>query len=528
MVDALTSNNAAVTTASAMQRAGRLAGNGEALTAGLRRLSPSNCLLLVVVAVVLSFVFNVDNSRGVLFQLAYAISLAVAFSVIVIPRRFIVLPLAAIVMLMPDLTQTAAQVDALGQLTAASIWQVRVGPLTPAVLVFICLSIVLLRMSMVSTLRLHRLVLVYFFGVAIVVSFLFGYPQQSMARFITDFKIALLLYFSLLIFDAYFRTFPEELYRTMQVFLMFLIGAVVYQVLQQYLLSPANDLGLSYEHTSLDSAKGLTLVLTFLAIARIARARRVLFWTAVACATLFIVASYQTRWLILTFILGLAIAFFAIPAKRRLLLALSFTPIFALAIAALIVFESETLRIMLVRFYFLGQVGSGWGISEIEVVRTGAIINSLHQLWEHNAVLTGMGYGSWYTDAFIPMPNLTTGAFDEESLLSGRYYRVHDFTFHFLFKFGIIGLAVYVWLFVRPLRQLWKQRHGLVQRAGGTELLLVFLGLAPTVITYMWFTGKGNIVCGFYIALCTAWVARVATPGGADAASAFAPTRPTG
>ena len=194
------------------------------------------------------------------------------------------------------------------------------------------------------------------------------------------------------------------------------------------------------------------------------------------------------------------------PIKRKLLLAALIVPTVSLGITALIVFESESLRIMLLRFSFLQGVGANTSIVDIDIVRGSSIVNSLNQLWERNGWLTGFGYGSWYSDDYLPMLNLNTTAFDEQSLVMGRFYRVHDFLFHFLFKFGIVGLGIYLWLFIKPLRQFWSGKREIMRMAGGAELLIVMFGIAPTVVTYMWFTGKGNIFCGFYIALSASWL----------------------
>lgn len=472
----------------------------------LRIFSKVDCIVLVSIGLALSFVFNVDNSQGFLFPIAYSAAIAIAASVCIIPLRLIVLPFAVIVLLMPDLTQTAAQVEFAGRLTSASLWQLPVGPLSPAVLVLGCLGIALLRLSLVSTIRPFKTVFFYFFVVSVLVSLVHGYAQESMGRFIADFKIVSFLYVSLLLFDAYLRRYPEETLRITQLFFMFLIGSLLFQSMRA-LVAPSQAIAVqTYEHGSLDSAKGLVLAITFYSIAKLGKGSRVLVWALVACTTLYLLLSYQTRWLIVTFVLGLLLIYLVYPVKRKLLLAALIVPAVSLGIVGLLAVDSEALRIMLLRFSFLQGVGANTSIVDIDIVRGSSIVNSLNQLWEKNGWLTGLGYGSWYSDNYLPMQNLNATAFDEQSLELGRFYRVHDFLFHFLFKFGIVGLGIYLWLFIKPLWQFWVGKREIMRMAGGAELLIVLFGIAPTVITYMWFTGKGNIFCGFYIALCTSWL----------------------
>ena len=76
----------------------------------------------------------------------------------------------------------------------------------------------------------------------------------------------------------------------------------------------------------------------------------------------------------------------------------------------------ETIRIFLLRFSFFNDLSTIG--TESEVVRVASIINSINLLWENNAFLTGMGYGSWYDDSYFPMLNLSNSAFDDDSLVA--------------------------------------------------------------------------------------------------------------
>ena len=467
---------------------------------------------LLVFALLFGAIFTIDATNGPLFYAARLVTGLVALSVVIVPLRLIYVPFAVMMFLMADLTQTSQQVADVGIVPTASIWQLAVGPVSPAILVLLCLLVALVRLSRVTTLRLHRLILVYFLVVAVLVSAFNGYPQESFPRFIADFKILLFFYFSIMFFGAYTRAFPEETLRVIQVFALFFVVSLLVQALISIGRGESSLADSGYLNTSLDSSKGLILAVTFFAVARLVRGRQVALWSAITVISLYVMISYQTRWLVITFLLGLLLTLQLLPMRKRLKVVAWGIPVVSIAAIALIAFESEALRIMLLRFSFLENVGAATSIVDIELARGSAIINSMNHLWERGSVLWGMGYGSWYSDDFFPMADLGISAFDEESLQSGKFYRVHDFFFHFLFKFGVAGLLFYVWVFVQPLRQLWKARRSILRRQGGYELLTVVFGIAPTIVTYMWFTGKGGILSGFYVALCT-FFAGVATVG---------------
>lgn len=475
------------------------------VTYGLRSISNSESAGLIVLGLLLSALFHVSANQGVFFYVGCAVAVGVGVSVAFVPLRHLVLPIAIMILLMPDLTQTSDQIQIIGQIQTASLWQLTIGPLSPAMFVMTILIIALVRLSRISTVRLFVLPFVFFFGVSVLASAFYGYLSESGSRFIADFKLAVFVYFSLVLFDAYFRRFPEETLRSAQLFLMLLVGSVLFQSIRYVFSSPAETFDSSYVNSSLDSAKGLILAITFYAMAKIGGRRNVLVWAGVALFSLFLLISYQTRWLILTFIVGFALALQVFPVSRQIKLAIFLGSALALGLLILIMAESEALRIMLLRFSFVQDIGRASELVDVELVRGGSIINSVNQLWERKALFTGMGYGSWYSDDYFPMPGANITAFDEESLRTGKFYRVHDFVFHFFFKFGLIGLAVYLWLFLKPLLKLWGHRRQIAKVHGGTELLIVLFGITPTVITYMWFTGKGNMFCGFFIALCISW-----------------------
>ncbi|WP_139367066.1 hypothetical protein [Sediminibacterium ginsengisoli] len=261
----------------------------------------------------------------------------------------------------------------------------------------------------------------------------------------------------------------------------------------------------SYSSLSLDSAKGLITIFSFWAIAGLIKGKNIIVNIVLVLLTLYVLLAYQTRWLIITFVLGLLVIAFAVGFKNAMIVLTSIVLLFCITIPIIIKVAPEVWETAMFRLSFIGNLTSGSSLEDVEIVRAGSIYNSMNLLFERKAFLTGMGYGSWYTDNYFPMPNLTTAAFDEDALNMGKYYRVHDFLFNFLFKFGIIGTGIYISCYLKPIRRLWKLKKQILADSRYNFVFIAIIGLCPMVITYMWFTGKGLLFGALFVVISREW-----------------------
>ena len=145
------------------------------------------------------------------------------------------------------------------------------------------------------------------------------------------------------------------------------------------------------------------------------------------------------------------------------------------------------------------------GIQGLDFTRVISIANTVHLLRERKAVVQGLGYGSWYSDAYLPFPvagDLASG-FETESIEQRRFYRVHDFVFHMLLKVGLAGLVLYLAAFWRPLRTAWIKRRALRHDWRWT-VSMVSWSAAPVIITSMYWSGKGLLLCALFAATADA------------------------
>jgi hypothetical protein len=167
-------------------------------------------------------------------------------------------------------------------------------------------------------------------------------------------------------------------------------------------------------------------------------------------------------------------------------------------------FEPDLVEIAQKRLSTLSEVGES-GVEAVDLTRVISIVNSMELLWDRRAVLVGLGYGSWYDDSYLPFPpalDLVSG-FDEDWIANHRYYRVHDFTFHMLMKLGVVGLVLYTASMILPLLRLHRRRRQLKgTRYAGWSVIM--WGAVPTVLTSMYWSGKGLMLSALFVALADA------------------------
>ena len=461
--------------------------------------------IFTIIGLVVSLVFRIDEGLIYLFYVSTLLWIGLLFSVFFLPLKSIIYPMLILMVSMQDITQSAEEVEEIGVILSATPWQFFLGPLTPAFFVFLSLTVCFIRLFKFSIKNPYNKVFIYFLIVATFISIYFGYVY-TFNRFIADAKIPMFFCTSLVLFTSYFTRFPESFIKISAIFFAFCIGNFLIDILKLFFGSNQVLSSVGYSNLSLDSGKGLISIISFWAIASIAEGRRILINLAIVVLTLYVLLAFQTRWLVVTFIFGIIFISLFLGLLRSTFLAIPVIIFLIIAIPIMIQIAPEVWRITLLRFSFIENISSGVSLEDIELARAGSIYNSLNTLSENKSFLTGMGYGSWFNDAYFPMPNLTISGFDEDSLKTGRYYRVHDFSFHFLFKFGIIGIWFYADSFLKPMIHIWKKRVSYRTNVFSRRIFILFLGTFPMALTYMWFTGKGLMFCAFFIVLAYQWI----------------------
>lgn len=475
-------------------------------TLNFKNFNVGNKYKLIFIGFILSLIFRVDITTPILYYFVLIIALGVYFSVFIIPKKLLIYPIVIIILTMPDLTQSTNELDVYGLIESANLWQFSIGSFTPAVLIFFMLLVVMIRLLPIPKQLPYKKILFYFILILPIVSIYNGFLQNSLARFVSDFKIVTFFCSGLIIFHCYFNQFKTELGKITIEFVFLALGTFIIDLIKFIFKSDNQSIEQSYYNLSMDSAKGLITIFLFYALTKLLKGKKILINLIVILIVIVLLFSYQTRWLLVTLILGVLLMLSFNGFFKLLKILAIIALVFSIVVPILNELNPEPWKIMMLRFGFVETLGANSDITDLELARGSAIINSVSTIADKRAWLTGLGYGSWYSDIYFPMSNLTTAAFDEESLKKGQYYRIHDFAFHFLFKFGIIGLYLYCGLFFSPVRDIWRAKANLFKNHFNQTLLLIYIGIMPMALTFMFTTGKGLLFSALYIVTLKYWI----------------------
>lgn len=476
----------------------------------LPKLSNSQLRAIIVSSFFLSLLFGFDNKSS-FFIIGLLCAFIMILSLFFIPKKLVIYPLFIIMVNMLDLNQTLADEAAEGTKICASVWQIKIGNITPAYIIIFIVIVILLRLFKIGKNNAYIMLFFYFFLFETFISIYFGFLQESFSRFIADAKVGIFFCSGLVIFDSYYKRYPNQILISTQVLICLIAGHFILDLI--YIIagvSVSDESG--FKVASIDSGKGVVTIFVFYAFSELLNIfknllnkRNIMVYLAIAIISIYMIIAYQTRWLIVSLLLGCLTTILVVGINKsfKLIMPLGFFFFFSLPI--LIQLLPNTWEAMFLRFGFIENLNGQSSFEDVDLARAGAIYNSTGLLLEKNTFLTGMGYGSWYNEKFFPMPVLNLGAFDADSLNNEKYYRVHDFTFHFLFKFGIIGLFLYIGAFFKPLKQIWKLRKPILKHKLSTTISVVLFGIAPMIITYMWFTGKGLLFSALFICMAYEW-----------------------
>jgi hypothetical protein len=457
----------------------------------------------VVISCILSIIFDFDKSMGILYYVGFILSCGTLMSVFIFPLKKLLLPLLIILIVAKDTTQGSAEVDSLGIIVSGTPWQIYIGKISPAFLIIIPVFVIFIRLYTLEKLKWDLLLPIYLFVVSIVVSLIYGFPKQDFGRFFTDLKIPIFFCFGLGIFNLYFLRYPKSLPHITKIILALMVGRITIDFL--YLITNYGQRLSTYNYLSVDSTKGIVIVLIFLFFAKLIHGKQIISNLIFLGLSISVLIAYQTKWLILVAILGAIILFFSLNTrhKAKIILVLFFTG--AILIPLLGFFFPVAFELIGFRFSNITTINANTTIDQVDLVRTASFVNSVNTLLDKNAIFTGLGYGSWYTDNYFPMLNLNTSSFEEESLQTNRYYRVHDFFFMFLFKFGVIGLFLFIRVYVKPLLKIFKSRAFFYKTENLSILFIILIGCSPMFITSMYWTGKGLMVISLFVIISKRW-----------------------
>jgi hypothetical protein len=377
-----------------------------------------------------------------------------------------------------------------------------------------------------------RRAILWFATVPIVAGLIYG-GLYSYDAAVIDIKFPLMLLGSAILFVSLFHRDPQYLSQALAAFIGVLFARHTMDLV--YFLSnmgPAIAEGVS--RASDDSAKGGAAFLAFFGLMLVWAHRRVAIGSLVATVAVLLIAAYATRYLWITFTIGVLLLVFLLDLRRYLLfLSVAVVASFG-GLWVLSTVSPNSAEILSGRLKditegrpveaFAVQVNYN-AISRIDQVRYAEIVNVIDSVTRRYATFWGTGYGGYYEDSALEFRKELIGpsAFPIESFETGRFASTHEFASQIFLKYGLVGLLCIVSLWLTPWFALIKAwRKGDFTSGGRPQLfasvIVCLVAFVPTAMLEMYWSGKGLFLNGMIIACClesarrAAFVRSVANP----------------
>jgi len=432
-------------------------------------------------------IFSVNSSHGVVYYFSLGMLLLFIVSTMLVPKKWLFVHSLMLLFSHPDITQNSIDVGINGILPAASIWQFSVFG-EPTILW-------ILSIFLIYFYRLRRLTIdpylfylfLIFLLLPLITSTINGFAID-MGRVITDLKFGIMLILGLIFFNSIFARGDKAL-----VFILILILAgsfsILFYDLGVLLINILQRDEYRFTNLSMDVSKILTLFVFYWSMLSIKLNLKSLIYVCLMIISLLLIFEYQTRWLLLMLVVGL----FFLPGKYIFRAGLFIVGCIALIIV-LYLGENQATVLMINRFNVFG----GLDLSTVDPTRYFSILNAIEALNEKSGWLFGMGAGSYFVDSLNVLSNLGASAYDQNSLDQGKYYRIHDFFSHSIFKIGIVGSVGYFYFIVSYL----KLRATKIAYSQDLEIFMYcLLCMLPTLLTFPTYTSKGVLLTALFFSI---------------------------
>ena len=462
---------------------------------------PASVLKIFFLAAVCSYFMDCTSDNPFGYALGLAVSALLLVSCVTLPLERKIFPILLILIVAPDIVQATGDIEMVGVLGSASLWCLSIAGIGASWMILSLLLITghLMRVKVVPE-KLDTAFIVYFFSVPIVASLAYGFlAPENIRRAITDIKLPVMFLAGMYYFTKYFRCFPKHFVGVVRFALICTCSRVFVDAFYLMFQIARTTIG-GVNRVSVDSGKVIIALAIGWLVSRILSRKQMLLCLICLAICLTLLISYQTRFVILTTILGLGIyVMLERTSKFAIGIAVACLLFGLFSLTQFKVLENA-LDIAGKRFGVSTFMNQGFDLETLDPTRFAAISNALHKQWDSFALLTGMGFGSWYDETSVAMPlNLGGSAYSSDSLASGQYYRIHDMVFHMLFKYGIIGLFLYTWFYIGVTLKLLNRRAVWSRSAFYNETVMVLLFFLPTAAFCLYWTAKVLLMNALYI-----------------------------
>lgn len=404
------------------------------------------------------------------------------------------------------------------QISLASIWIGNLGPLTPSLIVFSLIVLHAIRNVKTIPSGFFRFAVCWFAIVPTLAGIFYGNFSDGYARsfFKSDLRLPLMLFLGWLVFSSVCKNSNNASKRLLASF----FGALFARHTIDFIQSIVQTATTSLNHAnsiSLCPAKGLIIPIFYFAVLGILYTKRTFIFSLISTFSLYMLITYSQRHLYITALLGI----FALPklvSKKQLLAGMPIisTALIA-AIAFLIIARPDTAHYVYLRsstFFDPDRTTRGVDVdlnffSAIDPIRYAEILNILHQSIKKGSIIWGQGYGGWYSESVAKLHIDLQNAYPPEQIASGRYFSAHDFPSHILLKYGIAGILILTFIWLKPINHALKQLKINVLQLTPEDRIIWLLHSAlictvPTAVLSLWWSGKGCLLAGLILALFSA------------------------
>ncbi|TFB10144.1 hypothetical protein E3V36_04700 [Candidatus Marinimicrobia bacterium MT.SAG.2] len=472
-----------------------------------------------VYGIVIVILSDIPNNFGIAYYGAYAIIGFLMLSICILPFRTALILLLMLAIAGKDIVSFGDLADAQLLYSTSSIWQMRLGPIRPSWFVFTVILCQFFKARKITLPPFINRAILWFATVPVITGLIYGgfFGDYASIEVVRDLKFPLMLLMSTILFLSLYRTDPRNLTLVLSVFVGVLLARHFIDLLY-FVANFGPAIAEGVNRVSEDSAKGGVVFLIFFGVILIWVRKRVLLGSAITILSILLLATYGTRMLWLTFLLGGIVLLSILGIRRSVFFVSMMGLLTTVSIWTLFITKPESLEVITARSITITQgrdvskfdVGVNPNIiSRIDPVRFAEGLNIIDSVKRRNAYMWGMGYGGFYDDIALKFPLILikASAFPDYSFETGKFYSAHFFPLVIYLKYGLLGLVLIPALWIIPGSNIFRKlRNRNIFSKGKPMLLngmmLCMVAFLVTAMFQLYWSGKGLFINGMIIASC--------------------------
>ncbi|MDR3553440.1 MAG: hypothetical protein P4L55_01670 [Syntrophobacteraceae bacterium] len=462
---------------------------------------PRFVAIVLIAGLISTLMDSATDATPLLYYIGLGVSIALTWLVLILPSRYKIYPLLVLIANLPDVTQSATDVEKVGTLRDASFWQFKIGFVNASWVLLLVLVAIIICLPKKRLTKPDFLFVLYYSTIPIVTCLIYGYIfSTDYTGIITDVKLPLVFFMGMYIFSSYLSKYPDAVMNMGAFFLALMFGRFLVYAIYLYGGFIFARIG-NFNRVSVDSGNVMLVFVLFFLVYEIMQGSLKILKSIIFSALLFLLISFQTRMFLITFLLGFSALFFTKHKSRLAAVLIGLTLLGAISVTFLSDSYSFVLNMAINRMHIQTMQSGGFSFENLDPVRASEIANSMHTMLTSGALLTGMGYGAWYSDQYLPFHGPLQGAFSSKAINQGHYDRIHNNIFHIWFKFGLIGLVIISYILTKPLLDIIRLRRIWTRSPQLNLFVLIMISIYPAIVLCCFWTSKVILLSGLYVAL---------------------------